>query len=85
VHQVLTTYPETKHIVLDAAAIHDIDFTGISTLDDLMQDLKRDSVGFSIARADSSVRNTLKAAPSALAQELSTYDTVDEAVRALGD
>lgn len=85
VHQVLTTYPETKNIVLDAAAIHDIDFTGISTLDDLLEDLKRDSIGFSIARAGSGVLRTLKAAPSALAQEVSTYDTVDEAVRALGD
>jgi MFS superfamily sulfate permease-like transporter len=83
VHQVLATYPETKHVVLDAAAMHDIDFTGISTLDDLLQDLQRDGVGLVIARPSHSVVRTLKSAPSAIAQEVSTYDTVDEAVRAL--
>jgi sulfate permease, SulP family len=83
VHSAMQQFPETKHIVIDAAAMSDIDFTGLESLGAVVSDLARDHVDVVVARASDVVTRTFAHSPSPAVRALRTFDTVDEAVRAL--
>jgi MFS superfamily sulfate permease-like transporter len=83
VHAALRAYPTTRHFVVDAAAITDIDFTGLAALGEIVADLRRDGVNLVLARAGDSVLHALAHAPAESLHSLASYPTVDEAVRAI--
>jgi MFS superfamily sulfate permease-like transporter len=73
-----------KALVLDAAGMGDIDFTGASILKEVVSDLQARKIELAIARAGTEVMANLKQS-GILAQigDSRIYETVDEAVRAL--
>jgi sulfate permease, SulP family len=83
VHAALRQYPATKHLVIDAAAITDLDYTGLVSLTAVVTDLAREGVRVVMARTDESVTHTLTHAPSPAVRALVSYGTVDEAVAAV--
>lgn len=73
-----------KSLVLDAAAMGDIDFTGASVLREVVHDLQARDIVVAVARAAREVISDLK--DSGILDQLGDdriYETVDEAVRAL--
>jgi SulP family sulfate permease len=83
VHSALRTYPDTHHVVIDAAAMTDVDFTGLSALASLLADLTRDAVEVCVARPSDSLTRSLAHSPWPPLRTIATYSTVDEAVNAL--
>jgi SulP family sulfate permease len=82
VHSATRNYPNATHFVVDAAAITDVDFTGLSALAAVIADLKRDHVEVVFARASDSVVRSLKNAPSKDLNTVRFFGTVEEAVLA---
>jgi len=41
-HEQLAKFPDTEHVVIDAVAIADIDFTGMTALSQVVEDLTKD-------------------------------------------
>jgi MFS superfamily sulfate permease-like transporter len=85
VHQMLTKYPATKHLVIDAVAISDVDVTGLVMLSQVVDDVTKDGISFSLARASANVKATLAKSTDANVRTLDFYDSVDEAVLAVAD
>ena len=79
-HDHLRKYPKTRHVVLDAVAISEIDYTAMATLAQIVRDLSRDHVSFSMARANAAVRKSIVAASDDALSHVKFYDSVDEAV-----
>ena len=85
-HDLLAKYPHTKHVVIDAVAISEIDFTGMVMLGQVVEDLTRDQVSISFARANSAVRARLKDSPVKAVRHIRLFDSTDAAAsKALGD
>jgi MFS superfamily sulfate permease-like transporter len=78
-HELVAKYPDTRHLIIDAAAIANIDFTGLTMLSQVVADLTKDSVSVSIARATDDVRRQLAAAPDKTLAHLEVFDSVDAA------
>jgi sulfate permease, SulP family len=71
-------------VVLDAAGVSDIDYTGLQTLADLVTELRQQGVTIAIARASHLVHHDLK--HGAILQQLGPdhlFSSVDQAVAAL--
>ena len=62
-HDLLVKYPHTKHVVIDAVAISEIDYTGMAMLGQVVEDLSKDRVSVSFARANDAVRGRLRDSP----------------------
>ena len=84
-HQLLETYPSSRHVVFDAVAMAEIDFTGMTILSQVIGDLAKDKVTISFARVNASVKKTLSTSFDPLIAKLPTYESVDEAVNAATD
>lgn len=82
VHDVMSRHPHVKHFVLDAVAIADIDFTGMTVLSQIVDDLVRDKVTVAVARASDVVRQALAKSPDPATRAVAIYDSVDDAVAA---
>jgi MFS superfamily sulfate permease-like transporter len=82
VHQMLKSYPATQHLVLDAVAISDVDVTGLVMLSQVVDDVTKDGISFSLARAGVNVKATLAKSPDTHLRTLDLYESVDEAVLA---
>jgi SulP family sulfate permease len=82
VHQTLKSYPATKHLVIDAVAVSDVDVTGLVMLSQVVEDVTKDGLTFSLARASQNVKATLAKSTDANVRTLDFYDSVDEAVLA---
>ncbi len=80
VHSAMRTYPDTRHLVLDAAAMTEVDFTGLNALASLVADLVRDHVDVCVARPSDSFTSSLARSPWPSLRLLATYSTVDAAV-----
>lgn len=78
-HTAMQNYPQTRHVVIDAVAITDIDFTGMATLAQIVEDMARDHISLSMARANDAVRRGVERAQDAKVREIKFYDSVDEA------
>ncbi len=79
-HVVMQKYPKTQHVVIDAVAITDIDFTGITTLSQVVDDMSRDHVSLSMARANAGLRASIGHADDPQVRAIAFYDSVDDAV-----
>jgi sulfate permease, SulP family len=82
-HDIMVKRPDAVHIVIDAAAIANIDFTGLAMLKQVVTDLTKDSVGVSIARATADVRGQLKKSGEKSLSSIPVFDSVDAAVSAV--
>jgi SulP family sulfate permease len=82
-HIVLTKYPATRHVVIDGAAMAEIDFTGMTILSQVVSDLKKDGVDLSFARINERVQHELVKSFDPTIRALTTYASVDAAVVAL--
>jgi MFS superfamily sulfate permease-like transporter len=82
VHQIIKKYPDTRHLVIDAVAVSDIDVTGLVTLAQVVDDITKDHISISLARASVSVKATVAKSTDPLVRGLNFYDSVDEAVLA---
>jgi MFS superfamily sulfate permease-like transporter len=82
VHQIIKQYPTTRHFVIDAVAVSDVDVTGLATLGQVVDDISKDKVSVSFARASDKVKATLAKSGDPLVRGISFYDSVDAAVLA---
>ncbi len=80
-HRLLAAHPESHHVVLDAVAMSEIDYTALVTLADVVRDLTAEGTSLVIARANDAVRHQLSAAGGPLAA-LTLYESVDAAALA---
>jgi sulfate permease, SulP family len=83
VHQLLAARPQTKHFVLDMVAVSDIDYTGMTILAQVVGDIAKDMITFTLARVSDKVRVTLSKSFDEGVRTLAVYDSVDEAVNAV--
>ncbi len=83
VHQLMSSRPATRHFVIDAVAISDIDFTGLTILAQVVDDFAKDGVSFTLARVNDTVRASLHTSSDANVRGLAIYDSVDDAVNAV--
>jgi SulP family sulfate permease len=81
-HDLLSKRPDTRHLIIDAAAIANIDFTGLAMLGQVVTDLAKDSVSVSLARATDDVRRQVAAAPDKTLADIKVFDSVDAAANA---
>lgn len=81
-HQVMAKYPRTKHLVIDAVAIADIDYTGMTILSQVVSDLTKDNVSLALARANDHVQQSFITSFDKVIRDLRVYDSVDAAVNA---
>jgi MFS superfamily sulfate permease-like transporter len=83
VHDELAKYPATRHFVIDAAAMAEIDFTGMTILAQVVGDFQKDGITLSFARVNERVKSELAKSFDPAVRALSTYSSVDAAVVAL--
>lgn len=81
-HQLMVKYPETKHLVVDAVAISDIDFTGMTILSQVLGDLKQDGVSVVLARANPHVKRSFHSSYDGVLRAVKFHDSVNTAVSA---
>ena len=79
-HDMMRKYPKTRHVVLDAVAISDIDYTALAALSQVVHDFERDHVTLSFARSNDTVRIALSRATDDALRDIKFYDSVDSAV-----
>jgi MFS superfamily sulfate permease-like transporter len=80
IHQLLEKYPQSRHLVLDAVAIAEIDFTGMTILSQVVRDLHEDQMTISFARVNPGVKKALATSFDPLIRAIPMYDSVDAAV-----
>jgi len=81
-HEQMAKRPHTKHVVLVAEAMDDVDYTGLAILAQVVDDLQEDGVSMSLARANDKVTAALARSSDKAVRKLATYPSVDEAVNA---
>jgi MFS superfamily sulfate permease-like transporter len=81
-HELMVKYPGTKHLVIDAVAISDIDFTGMTILGQVVGDLKKDDVSIVLARANAHVRKSFHSSFDKVLRDVKFHDSVNTAVNA---
>ena len=79
-HAAMQGSPATRHVVIDAVAISEIDFTAMATLTQVVHDMAREDISLSLARANVVVRRNVARAEDAAVRAIKFYDSVDEAV-----
>ncbi len=85
VHDVLAKYPQTRHFVIDGAAMAEIDYTGMTILSQVYDDLEKDGISLSFARVSERVKDELAKSFDPAIRALSIYPSVNEAVVALSE
>jgi MFS superfamily sulfate permease-like transporter len=75
----------SRHVVFDAVAMAEIDFTGMTILSQVIGDLAKDNVTISFARTNAAVKQTLSTSFDPLIRKIPAYESVDEAVNAAVD
>ena len=78
-HGYLAKRPDTRHLVIDAAAISNIDYTGLVMLSQVVADLASDSISVSLARANAEVRRKLTTSTDRAIRQIHVFDSVDGA------
>jgi MFS superfamily sulfate permease-like transporter len=82
-HDLMATSPEARHLVIDAAAIANIDYTGLTMLSQVVADLSKDAVTVAMARANDDVRHRLATSNDPALRAIAVYDSVDAAATAI--
>jgi MFS superfamily sulfate permease-like transporter len=80
-HAALQRHPKTRHVIFDAAAMSDLDFTALSMLSQVVTDLVRDGITVSMARVSPAVVDVIKRSSQPALSALKMYDTVDLAAQ----
>lgn len=80
IHQLLLENPETQHLVIDAVAMADCDYTGLVTLAQVVGDLTHD-VSVSVARASEAVELEITNFADESLRHVHFHNSVDSAVR----
>ena len=78
-HDQLAKVPETQHVIVDAVAIADIDYTGMTALSQVVADLDEDKITFSFSRANEKVKDRLKKSTNAAIKTIALFDSTDAA------
>ena len=78
-HTLMKNAPGTKHLIVDAVAMSDIDYTGLVTLSQVVGDLTTDDVSISVARANEEVRGQLSTFTDKALRHVRLFDSVDAA------
>jgi SulP family sulfate permease len=78
-HDHLVKLPETQHVIVDAVAIADIDYTGMTALSQVVADLDEDKISFSFSRANDTVKERLKKSTNAAIKTIALFDSTDAA------
>ena len=78
-HDHLGKFPETEHVIIDAVAIADIDFTAMTTLDRVTTDLTEDKISISFSRTNETVRMRLAKSKHAAIRAITLFDNTDAA------
>ncbi|MGD0852346.1 MAG: SulP family inorganic anion transporter [Acidimicrobiales bacterium] len=78
-HDQLAKVPETQHVIVDAVAIADIDYTGMIALSQVVADLDEDKITFSFSRANEKVKDRLKKSTNAAIKTIALFDSTDAA------
>ena len=81
-YYLLSTHSSTRHVVIDAVAISDIDYTGLVTLSEVVHDLENDGMSVSVARASDRVRRELADFDHEALGHVVVYASVDAAAHA---
>ena len=81
-HELLAKHPETRHLIIDAAGIANIDYTGLTMFSQVVDDLLMDSISVSLARATAQVHRQLKSSSDKSLGAIAVFDSVDEAANA---
>jgi SulP family sulfate permease len=85
VHELLKRHPDTRHLVIDAVAMSDIDYTGLVALSQVVNDLTRDGISVSVARANALVTKQLSTFSDKALRHVKVLNSVDDAANhALG-
>lgn len=82
IHDELARVPETQHVIVDAVAIADIDYTGMIALSQVVADLLEDKISFSFARANDKVRQRLMKSTNVAIKSIALFDSTDAAATA---
>jgi MFS superfamily sulfate permease-like transporter len=78
-HDLIGKSPQTKHVILEAVAMSDIDYTGLAALSQVFDDLALDKISLSMARANDAVKMKLAKSPDPVLRSLKHFDSVDAA------
>jgi SulP family sulfate permease len=78
-HDALAKFPETEHVIIDAVAIADIDYTGMTVLALVVADLLEDKISISFSRADDKVRERLAKSTNKAISAIALFDSTDAA------
>ncbi|MEO9180681.1 MAG: SulP family inorganic anion transporter, partial [Acidimicrobiales bacterium] len=78
-HDLILKLPETRHVIIDAVAIADIDYTGMAALAQGAADLLRDEITISFARANVKVHDRLAKSTNPALRRIALYDSTDAA------
>ena len=84
-HDVLAKHPKTQHVIIDAVAITDIDFTGLAALSQVVEDLTKDGISIYFARANATLRRRLTGASDKAIRHIRFFDSTDAAAEAVKD
>ncbi len=79
-YRLLAQHHATRHVVIDAVAIADLDYTGLAMLRAVADDLLADAMTVSVARANESVRQLLTSSRETTLLHIQIFDSVDAAV-----
>jgi MFS superfamily sulfate permease-like transporter len=82
IHEYLAKFPDTEHVIIDAVAIADIDFTGMAALGQVMSDVTRDRISVSFARANDTVKMRLAKSSNSVIRSIALFDSTDAAATA---
>jgi MFS superfamily sulfate permease-like transporter len=78
-HDHMQKNPKSKHVILDAVAMSDIDYTALLALSQIVNDLMKDEVTVSIARANANVKSKLSKSTDTAISHIGLFDSVDAA------
>jgi len=78
-HDALAKFPETQHVIIDAVAMADIDYTGMNALSQVVADLDKDKITIAFARASETVRDRLKKSTNTAIHSIALFDSTDAA------
>ncbi|MGB8197209.1 MAG: solute carrier family 23 protein [Acidimicrobiales bacterium] len=78
-HDELAKQPATQHVIIDAVAIADIDYTGMSALAQVVADLDKDKISIAFSRANDNVKERLKKSSNAAIKSIKLFDSTDAA------
>ncbi len=79
IHDLLAKNPDATHVIIDAVAMADCDYTGLVTLAQVVRDLAHDDIGVLVARANDTVHHEITHFGDEALARVHFHDSVDTA------